>query len=198
MEIWKKLHETLPEWKFWVVGHGDQKGVMERFCLQHKLDRVTFFGKDNPNEYYKKAKLFHMTSAFEGFGNVLIESQSYGCVNILPALPDVWKAEGKVQGLRTRGGFLIEELAWKNGRITSLKIRSTLGGNLRLRLPAGNRLKGIKGMKSAKGKNPNPLFSAFEQPQMQNHSEVKLNKVVLPKANTYDITTRKGETIRLI
>ena len=120
-----------------------------------------------------------------------------GCVNILPALPDVWKAEGKVQGLRTRGGFLIEELAWKNGRITSLKIRSTLGGNLRLRLPAGNRLKGIKGMKSAKGKNPNPLFSAFEQPQMQNHSEVKLNKVVLPKANTYDITTRKGETIRL-
>ena len=112
-------------------------------------------------------------------------------------IPDVWKAEGKVQGLRTRGGFLIEELAWKNGRITSLKIRSTLGGNLRLRLPAGNRLKGIKGMKSAKGKNPNPLFSAFEQPQMQNHSEVKLNKVVLPKANTYDITTRKGETIRL-
>lgn len=132
-----------------------------------------------------------------GIAEMLMQSHD-GCVNILPALPDAWKAEGKIQGLRTRGGFLIEELAWKNGRIMSLKIRSTLGGNLRLRLPAGNRLKGIKGMKSAKGKNPNPLFSAFEQPQMQNHSEVKLNKVVLPKANTYDITTRKGETIRLI
>ena len=48
-------------------------------------------------------------------------------------------------------------------------------------------------MKSAKGKNPNPLFSAFEQLQMQNHSEVKLNKVVLPKANTYDITTHERE-----
>jgi hypothetical protein len=132
-----------------------------------------------------------------GIAEMLMQSHD-GCVNILPALPDAWKAEGKIQGLRTRGGFLIEELAWKNGRIMSLKIRSTLGGNLRLRLPAGNRLKGIKSMKSAKGKNPNPLFSAFEQPQMQNHSEVKLNKVVLPKANTYDITTRKGETIRLI
>ena len=132
-----------------------------------------------------------------GIAEMLMQSHD-GCVNILPALPDAWKVEGKIQGLRTRGGFLIEELAWKNGRITSLKIRSTLGGNLRLRLPASNRLKGIKGMKSAKGKNPNPLFSAFEQPQMQNHSEVKLNKVVLPKANTYDITTRKGETIRLI
>ena len=131
-----------------------------------------------------------------GIAEMLMQSHD-GCVNILPALPDAWKAEGKVQGLRTRGGFLIEELAWKNGRITSLKIRSTLGGNLRLRLPAGNRLKGIKGMKSAKGKNPNPLFAAFDQPQMQNHSEVKLNKVVLPKSNTYDITTRKGETIRL-
>ena len=131
-----------------------------------------------------------------GIAEMLMQSHD-GCVNILPALPDSWKAEGKVQGLRTRGGFLIEELAWKNGRITSLKICSTLGGNLRLRLPADNRLKGIKGMKSAKGKNPNPLFAVFDQPQMQNHSEVKLNKVVLPKSNTYDITTRKGETIRL-
>ena len=131
-----------------------------------------------------------------GIAEMLMQSHD-GCVNILPALPDAWKAEGKVQGLRTRGGFLIEELAWKNGRITSLKIRSTLGGNLRLRLPAGNRLKGIKGMKSAKGKNPNPLFAAFDQPQMQNHSEVKLNKVVMPKSNTYDIATGKGETLRL-
>ena len=83
MEIWKELHETLPDWKFWVLGYGDQKVIMENFCFQHKLDRITFFDKDNPNDYYKKAKLFHMTSAFEGFGNVLIEAQSYGCVPIM-------------------------------------------------------------------------------------------------------------------
>ena len=69
MEIWKKLHETLPEWKFWVVGHGDQKGVMERFCLQHKLDRVTFFGKDNPNEYYKKAIEWYEKAAIQGYAS---------------------------------------------------------------------------------------------------------------------------------
>ncbi|WP_438966793.1 glycosyltransferase [Flavobacterium sp.] len=101
MEVWKKLHETFPEWKFWVVGFGDSKSMMENYCLQNKLDRVTFFGKDNPNDYYKKAKIFHMTSAFEGFGNVLIEAQSYGCVPILfnsySAAPDI--VTDKINGI---------------------------------------------------------------------------------------------------
>ena len=120
-------------------------------------------------------------------------------VNILPALPECpERAEGKVQGLRTRGGFLIEELAWKNRQnyLAQDPFDSRWQSPEISVCRAGNRVRD-KGMKSAKGKNPNLLFSAFEQPQMQNHSEVKLNKVVLPKANTYDITTRKGETIRL-
>jgi glycosyltransferase involved in cell wall biosynthesis len=83
MEIWKALHHELPDWEFWVVGDGDDKSFMEKYCKDNKLGRVQFFGQDNPNEYYKKAKIFHMTSAFEGFGNVLVEAQSYGCVPVL-------------------------------------------------------------------------------------------------------------------
>jgi glycosyltransferase involved in cell wall biosynthesis len=83
LQIWKKLHKECTDWKFWVVGDGESKTFMEDFCEEHQLDRVTFFGKDNPNDYYKKAKIFHMTSAFEGFGNVLVEAQSYGCVSVL-------------------------------------------------------------------------------------------------------------------
>ena len=83
LEIWKKLHEQAPSWQFWVCGDGEDQYYMEQFCQENKLDRVTFFGKVNPTEYYKKAKIFHMTSAFEGFGNVLIEAQSYGCVPML-------------------------------------------------------------------------------------------------------------------
>ena len=83
LEIWKKLHVQAPEWKFWVLGDGAEKKNMEKYCLQNNLDRVQFFGKVDPSEYYKKAKIFHMTSAFEGFGNVLIEAQSYGCVPML-------------------------------------------------------------------------------------------------------------------
>jgi glycosyltransferase involved in cell wall biosynthesis len=83
LQIWKRLHTQVPQWQFWVLGDGEQKEFMEQFCSNNNMNRVTFFGKVNPNEFYKKAKIFHMTSAFEGFGNVLIEAQSYGCVPIL-------------------------------------------------------------------------------------------------------------------
>lgn len=83
LQIWMRLHADCLDWKFWICGEGEDEKYMRDFCLENRLERVIFFGKVNPNEYYKKAKLFHMTSAFEGFGNVLIEAQSYGCVPIL-------------------------------------------------------------------------------------------------------------------
>jgi glycosyltransferase involved in cell wall biosynthesis len=83
LQVWKQLHHQLPDWNFWVVGHGPEKQHMMDFCKTHKLDRVQFFGQCDPNPYYQKAKLFHMTSAFEGFGNVLVEAQSFGCVPLM-------------------------------------------------------------------------------------------------------------------
>ena len=83
MQIWKKPYGQIKDWKFWVLGEGVEKSNMENFCKRNNLDRIQFFGKVKPDEYYKKAKIFQMTSAFEGFGNVLIEAQSYGCVPML-------------------------------------------------------------------------------------------------------------------
>ena len=83
LQIWQKLHNKLPDWQFWVVGDGPEKEFMKNFCKENNLTNVKFFGKNKPDEFYKKAKIFHLTSAFEGFGNVLVEAQSYGCVPIL-------------------------------------------------------------------------------------------------------------------
>uniref|UniRef100_UPI00404A9E45 glycosyltransferase n=1 Tax=Flavobacterium sp. TaxID=239 RepID=UPI00404A9E45 len=104
LEIWKKLHAQVPDWKFWVLGDGLERKNMEQFCAKNNMDRVTFFGKVNPNDYYKKAKIFHMTSAFEGFGNVLIEAQSYGCV---PMLFDSYAAASDIV-LPNKNGILIQ------------------------------------------------------------------------------------------
>ena len=104
LEIWKKLHVQAPDWKFWVLGDGAEKKNMEKYCLQNNLDRVQFFGKVDPTEYYKKAKIFHMTSAFEGFGNVLIEAQSYGCV---PMLFDSYSAASDIV-YHNENGILVQ------------------------------------------------------------------------------------------
>lgn len=45
-----------------------------------KLKRITFYGFQNPDEFYKKSLVSCMTSNFEGFGMVLVEAMQYGCV----------------------------------------------------------------------------------------------------------------------
>ncbi len=64
-----------------------------------------------------------------GIAEMLLQSQD-GAVRLLPALPKQWPA-GNVQGLRARGGFVID-MAWQNGALTSVKVRSNRGGVCKL------------------------------------------------------------------
>jgi hypothetical protein len=65
-----------------------------------------------------------------GVAEMLVQSQA-GVIQLLPALPTAWRA-GTVKGLRARGGFEITDLAWKNGKILHLTIRSSAGGECRI------------------------------------------------------------------
>lgn len=135
-----------------------------------------------------------------GIAEMLVQSHD-GCVHLLPALPTVWQNGGKVSGLRCRGGFIIDELSWTDGKITSLKIRSTLGGNLRLRLPAdadGNTHiapSASTTWQKAEGVNPNPLMQVYDiaAPIIKDRSKIPATQ--LAPTQLYDIPTTAGETV---
>lgn len=66
-----------------------------------------------------------------GISEMLIQSHA-GYVHLLPALPDEW-GEGSISGVRVRGGHVID-MTWKGGRVTSLKVTSDSGKELKVRI----------------------------------------------------------------
>ena len=150
-----------------------------------------------------------------GIAEMLVQSHD-GTLHILPALPREWAKEGCITGLRTRGGFEIVKLQWKDGRINHLVIKSLLGGNLRIRSaeplltvtrtkipvpyhPARHTTKiDLTPLVVAKGANPNPLMQQYEIPAPHIVDETKIPALHLKPTQVYDIMTVADQQIELV
>ena len=126
-----------------------------------------------------------------GLTEMLMQSHN-GALHLLPALPEVWPA-GRVTGLRARGGFEIVELEWAQHQITKLVVKSTLGGNLRLRTVNELSVSGKGVLAEAKDINSNPFYQLPAIKSAVVSASAHLNLLELPHSYLYDIETVVGE-----
>ncbi len=82
LDIWGIVGPAHPSWNLYIVGDGELRQSLEHAVAKKGLSNVSFEGFKDPLEYYKNASIFCMTSKFEGFPGVLVESMSCGCVPI--------------------------------------------------------------------------------------------------------------------
>lgn len=131
-----------------------------------------------------------------GITEMLMQSAD-GAVHLLPALPDAWKAKGSISGLRAIGGFEIINMQWKNGMVVKAVIKSTIGGNLRVRVPNKMELSQGAAVKEATGENSNPFYQTIQTPDPVISDKAIITAPAVTQTLLYDIPTKSGQVIVL-
>jgi alpha-L-fucosidase 2 len=123
----------------------------------------------------------------------MLMQSANGELHLLPALPDVWQ-NGSVSGLRAIGGFQIVSMTWKDGKLVKAIIKSTLGGNLRLRVPNEMKLSTGGALKKANGSNTNQFYQVEETPAPIVSDKANIAPLQLKETAVYDLPTQAGKT----
>ncbi|MES2328780.1 MAG: glycoside hydrolase family 95 protein [Bacteroidota bacterium] len=132
-----------------------------------------------------------------GITEMLLQSAD-GSLHMLPALPDAWSAAGTIAGLRARGGFELMNMEWKDGKLVKAVIKSTLGGNLRIRVPNEVKLANGNNLQKASGENKNSFYQVEKTANPFISEKITIPAIELKETFLYDVLTKSGQVITLI
>lgn len=80
---WNLICDKYPDWKLRIVGNGSESSIryLESICTNPIKVEFVGFNEDIAKEY-RQAKIFVLSSRYEGWGLVLVEAMSQGCACI--------------------------------------------------------------------------------------------------------------------
>lgn len=112
LKMFAILHKNYPDWRLDIVGDGVEKGKLQKFINDHKLNAyVTLHGfkdKDFIDNLLHESSIYLLTSFTESFGIVLIEAMSHG----VPCIA-FDSAEGARELISSgRNGYLIKNRSY--------------------------------------------------------------------------------------
>ncbi|MCC5930945.1 MAG: glycoside hydrolase family 95 protein [Cyclobacteriaceae bacterium] len=131
--------------------------------------------------------------ATAGIAEMLLQSHA-GVIQLLPALPKDW-SDGKVYGLRARGGFEIN-MEWENGKLKTAEFFSEKGGDCIIVVPEEMILKGAVQTETV-GENVNPLFKFINPGEPVYHNQTELTEIDIPATRQMAIQTLAGQRFTL-
>lgn len=84
VKMWKRIYQQNPEWSAIIVGDGPDLDRLKNYAKKHNLKRIEFTGNiTDVAPFYEKASISCVTSILEGWGMVLPEAMSKGCVPVV-------------------------------------------------------------------------------------------------------------------
>ena len=118
---------------------GDHAHIIIKNALKHSTSYDTNAGAGGI--YYN---LFDSHAPFQIDGNFgvcsgiaeMLMQSAHGYINVLPALPAVWKKQGDVKGMKAMGNFTVD-FNWSAGKCQQIKIVSNAGAELKVRCDRG-------------------------------------------------------------
>ena len=80
LEAWVQINSSMPDWKLVIVGEGEDRKKITGFIERAKLtESVCLVGNtSHMSRYYEQAEIFCLSSRFEGFPMVLLETLAFG------------------------------------------------------------------------------------------------------------------------